>query len=206
MQEWYKCPKCNQDIIFGTNPCPNCKSSLAWSQQGPVLYLPPIGIPQQQTIQKQDVAAPVSEKSNIFNPTLNPKKTAIGCGILIIVALVIAVIIGTMPKSNTTSESSFIDLKSSVSFDGSQFTISNNDEFDWLNVKFELNSPAGLSGSGYKLTYPRIVAGQTYTVGAMQFTKEDGTRFNPFTTKPLTIVIICDTPNGKTGIGGGNWK
>ncbi len=47
MQQWYKCPMCSQEILYGVNPCPYCKCSLAWSQQGPVLYLPPTGDPQQ---------------------------------------------------------------------------------------------------------------------------------------------------------------
>lgn len=48
MQEWYKCPECDKDLLYGANPCAYCKCSLAWSQQGPVLYMPPIGALQQQ--------------------------------------------------------------------------------------------------------------------------------------------------------------
>lgn len=40
MQQWYKCPQCNQDIRCFANPCPNCECRLAWSQEGPS-YLPP---------------------------------------------------------------------------------------------------------------------------------------------------------------------
>jgi hypothetical protein len=42
MQQWYKCPNCNQDILYGTSPCPSCRCFLAWSQQGPTVYVPPI--------------------------------------------------------------------------------------------------------------------------------------------------------------------
>ncbi len=45
----------------------------------------------------------------------------------------------------------------------------------------------------------------TYTVGVMQFAKGDGTRFNPFTTKPQKFTIWCDTPRGN-GFWGGGWE
>lgn len=62
MQQWHKCPECGKDILYGTNPCPYCKCSLAWSQQGPILYLPPAAQPEpayqpqqpQQTPQYQE--------------------------------------------------------------------------------------------------------------------------------------------------------
>lgn len=48
MQEWYNCPKCDKDLLYGTNPCAYCKSLLAWSQQGPILYIPSIEESQQK--------------------------------------------------------------------------------------------------------------------------------------------------------------
>ena len=66
MQQWYKCPQCGADLIYGTNPCPKCKASLAWSQQGPVLYIPPIDIPQQQEIQSNN--AQQKKRLEIGNP------------------------------------------------------------------------------------------------------------------------------------------
>ncbi len=94
-----------------------------------------------------------------------------------------------------------IPLKAAIRFTGSQFVISNNDSFDWTNVKFELNSP-GLFSSGYILKARRIEAGNVYTVGAMQFAKDDGTRFNPITTKAKKLWISCDTPQGMRFYGG----
>lgn len=32
--QWYDCPKCSKEILYGTNPCPNCKCTLSWSHQG----------------------------------------------------------------------------------------------------------------------------------------------------------------------------
>lgn len=65
MEQWYKCPQCNENILYGTNPCPKCKSSLAWSQQGPIRYIPPIAASQQQVV--QPAASPQSPKK-----TTNP--------------------------------------------------------------------------------------------------------------------------------------
>jgi len=90
-------------------------------------------------------------------------------------------------------------LKAEIRFDGSQFIITNNDSFDWTDVKFKLNE--GIIKAGYRLNVDRIKAGNTYTVGALQFTKPDGTRFNPFTIKPQTMFIFCDE-----GDWNGEWK
>jgi micrococcal nuclease len=58
MEQWYKCPRCGKDVLYGTNPCPYCRCPLAWSRQGPVQYLPPAAQPEpvqqpQQTPQHQ---------------------------------------------------------------------------------------------------------------------------------------------------------
>ncbi len=112
----------------------------------------------------------------------------------------------TPPPStrSTQSQTSRVDLNAAIRFTGTQFVISNNDNFDWTNVKFELNSP-GLFSSGYILNAARIEAGNAYTVGAMQFAKDDGSRFNPITTKAQKLTIFCDTPKGK-GWYLGNWQ
>jgi len=48
MDRWYECPQCNENILYGTNPCPFCKYSLAWSQQGPIEYIEPSDVTQQR--------------------------------------------------------------------------------------------------------------------------------------------------------------
>ena len=115
-----------------------------------------------------------------------------------IVAVVVVIVLwawlsgnGDSPRTPAPAR----DLKASVVFNQRQFVISNKDSFDWTNVRLEINY--GLMSSGYQLKVPRIAAGQTYTVGAMQFAKSDGTRFNPRTTKAQKLFISCDTPNGK---------
>lgn len=102
------------------------------------------------------------------------------------------------PKPETTTPTT-IDLSASVIFTESQFVITNLDDFDWTNIKLDVNS--GIVKSGYVLKTQRMEGGEVYTVGAMQFAKGDGTRLNPFTTKVLNFTISCDTPRGH-----GFWK
>jgi len=96
-------------------------------------------------------------------------------------------------------ESSIIDLDARINYRDGQFTITNNDSFYWKDVKFELNDD-------YILKVSRIDAGGVYTVGSMQFTKKDGTKFNPFTHKPLEFFIWAKTPEGKSASYYGTWK
>jgi hypothetical protein len=48
MDQWYKCPRCSENILYGTNSCPLCKCPLAWSQQGPIEDIEPSDVTQQQ--------------------------------------------------------------------------------------------------------------------------------------------------------------
>lgn len=113
--------------------------------------------------------------------------------------IVIAVIVSLGPeeesKKSPKTSSTTIDLQAGVRFDGEQFIITNQDSFDWTEVKMEVNS--GLLAGGYILRENRLEAGHTYTVGALQFAKSDGTRLNPWKTKPQKFSIWCDVPRGK---------
>jgi hypothetical protein len=90
-------------------------------------------------------------------------------------------------------------LDASVSFSGTQFTITNKNSYDWNGVKLEING--GIVSRGYVLRMDRLAAGQTYKVGAAQFTKSDGERFNPLTHKVKQLLIFC-----KEGDFIGGWK
>jgi len=97
-----------------------------------------------------------------------------------------------------------IFLDASVSYNGTQFIIENNDDFDWLNVKMEVNGT--LLKSGFILRTERMEAGVLYTAGALQFAKNDGTKFNPFYYKPNNIDIYCQTPDGDDAFWSGSWE
>ena len=105
-------------------------------------------------------------------------------------------------KKNKKDPLQTVDLSAYANFTGEKFVIVNNDSFDWTNVKLEVNSET--LRSGYILNVGKMVAGETYTVGAMQFAKKDGTKLNPFIVKPLNFSIWCDTPDGK-GFWYGKW-
>lgn len=106
----------------------------------------------------------------------------------------------TNTPSNTPTTTT-IDLQASVNFTGTQFVITNNDSFAWTSVEMQINY--GVIADGFILTTTRVEAGTTYTVGAMQFAKADGTRFDPFTMKPQKFEIQADTPKGKGWYFGG---
>ncbi len=60
MQQWYKCPNCNGDLLWGANPCPYCKCPLNWRQKQPPLRQPPIETPQQQAGQPSTIVQPAA--------------------------------------------------------------------------------------------------------------------------------------------------
>lgn len=134
------------------------------------------------------------------------KNLAIGCLGLIFLIVVVMWICGVFEsekKSEVPSKPLYVDLNASVRFTGTQFVITNNDNFNWENVQLEINP--GLLKSGYKLNAGLMSAGYAYTVGALQFTKSNGTRFNSILIKAQSISIYCDTPKGK-GYYHGTWK
>jgi hypothetical protein len=134
-------------------------------------------------------------------PTAQQK--AIGCLVLIVFVVAVGYLLSGDGDSGGSSSSESVSLSASIRFTGTQFVIENGDDFDWTGVEFDLNG--GVFSSGYVLRADRIEAGQTYTVGALQFAKSDGTRFNPVTMKPVSFQITADTPQGR-GFYVGNWK
>lgn len=160
-----KCPKCGRDNASDATFCNGCGSAFA-------------------------SASPQAAKNLSQN-----KAGGVGC----IAFIVLAIIIGTCnswKKDNDASSPQKLDAKinASVRFTGTQFIITNNDSFDWTDVKMEING--GVFSGGYDLKHPVVKAGQTYTVGAMQFANSDGQRFNPIQMKAKKFSICGKTPNG----------
>ena len=110
---------------------------------------------------------------------------------LIILMAVVGIIVSDSETKTEISQTKTLDA--GIIFNGTQFIITNKDNYAWTSVKFMLNS--GIISGGYVLRYSRIEAKTTYTVGVLQFTKSDGTRFNPNTMKPQSIVILADQGN-----------
>lgn len=135
------------------------------------------------------------------------KNAGLGCLAIIGIVAIIWIIsnISGGKSSSSTSSSSVQDvtLKAAVRFTGNQFVLTNEDTFAWTDVKIEINS--GMLKSGFIYRADRIEAGKTYTVGALQFAKPDGTRLNPFSVKPQNVTITASTPRG-SGFFYGGWK
>lgn len=90
-------------------------------------------------------------------------------------------------------------LKANVRFTGTQFIISNLDDTDCVNATMEINK--GLLSGGYVLDGYTLKAGQTYTVGALQFAKDEN-RFDPFEIKPKEFYFYC---GGSNALDGASW-
>lgn len=99
-------------------------------------------------------------------------------------------------KPITPTDSKY-DLKVSVKFTGTQFVISNLDDSDCVDAKLEING--GVFKGGYILEGYTLKAGNKYEVGALQFAKSNGERFNPYDTKPMNFFIDCR--NGASWLG-----
>lgn len=134
------------------------------------------------------------------------KKSSLGMGCLgfIILVIIVYFVMFSGNDGENEKETSYIKLNASVRFIGTQFIIENDDNFDWLNVKMEVNG--SLFKSGFILETNRMEAGESYTVGALQFAKKDGTRFNPVAYKPQKFDISCDTPKGENAFWTGSWE
>lgn len=134
-----------------------------------------------------------------------PIKMNFKSGCLVVIGLIVAawLMVSLFTKGENGPAQSDLKLQASVKFTGTTFTIQNKDSFDWTNVSLEINSKGFTTG--YTLKVGRIEAGKIYEVGATQFAKSDGEKFNPFTHKPLSFTIISNMTNG-TGYYFGSWE
>jgi hypothetical protein len=121
----------------------------------------------------------------------------VGLVAVLLVVIVIAVV------ATCRSPSRSMGLNAQVVFDGTQFIISNKNDFDWTNVKVEVNG--GVVFPGFSYSIPEIAAETTYTVFANRFFKPDGLQFDPTTTKIQRFTIACDTPN-EPGSWSSTWR
>ena len=105
---------------------------------------------------------------------------------------------------DNTGRTSTVKLNAKVVYPGERFIISNNDSFDWKNVRLEIISET--AEDRFSLNVPNILAGETYTAAAAEFLKDDGIRFNPYIMKPKKFWILCDTPTKENGSYLAGWK
>lgn len=100
---------------------------------------------------------------------------------------------GTLPPDPGDAVQTGGKLFSNVTFTGTQFVIFNADTL--TNITMRVNS--SLFDHGYWLKSASMEGGTTYSVGVMQFAKDDGTKLDPNVIKPRTFTIQADTPEGK---------
>lgn len=178
-----KCPFCGQEIDAEATKCFFCGASL-----------------DEESIEKRIEQLHYQEDVRLARKVRSP---------VVLEVLVVGILLGIILFHGTPggkhssllegpSRSSTISLNAEVTFAGSLFVISNNDPFDWENVKLEVVS-AG-SGEPFCLTVLEpIRAGGTYTAKAATFCRKDGTRFNPLSMKLHRFWIRCDTPERENG-------
>lgn len=186
-----KCKECGHAVSTTAAACPNCGAppSDPETTDGKVLS------PEKE-----------SGKKKSFDLNHLTLKSG-GVVLLVFIGLVVLVIIMLDSQSSDKGDrkASIANLKAEVSFTGAKFVIINNDASDWTNVKMEING--GLVRGGYTLEHPIMKAGQTYTVGVMQFAKSDGMRFNPNTMKVNKFNIYSRDYRGiAKGLWAGGWK
>lgn len=128
-----------------------------------------------------------------------------GIGCLAIVLLFVgwcSYLAKTQPASPATS-SSIADLNAGVGFTGAQFTVTNKGDAPWTDVKCEING--GFLSGGFEYRFATLGPHDSATIGALQFAKSDGTRFNPLQLKAQKFVITAKV-NGQDGIYVGGWE
>lgn len=183
-----KCPFCGQEIDAAAKRCFFCGAEL----NGESIHK------RLEQLHVQDIQA----ARKIHKPLL----------IKVIVIVIFAGVVffyGTssrkhMSDFDTTDQSSTVKLNAKVAFSGARFVVSNNDSFDWKNVKMEIVSDS--IQERFSLSVSAILSGEAYTAEATKFISSDGIHFNPDKVKSGNFRILCDTPNRGSGSYLTDWK
>ena len=183
-----KCPFCGQEIDAAATRCFFCGAEL--NEESVHKRLEQLHI--------QDIKA----ARRIHKPLL----------IKVIVILILAGVVffyGTSSKKRTSGidisgRTSNVKLSAKIAFSGARFIISNNDSFDWKNVKLEI-IPESMEDR-FSLSVPIILSGDRYSVDTTKFLNNNGIHFNPDKIKPQEFRIKCDTPTRAIGSYQTNWK
>jgi len=96
--------------------------------------------------------------------------------ILIVVALLLMV--SCAPAENT------VQLTATVKYNSNTLYLTNDDNFSWSDVRLYLN------GFDYQLGVDKIGAGETFNTPIKEFVTGKGERFNPVSTKIMTVYIV----------------
>jgi hypothetical protein len=177
-----KCPFCGQEIDAEAAKCFFCGAKL-----------------DEESVERR------LEQLHLQEDRRSARKVHIPVALGVVVAVILTYLVlfhgapakKPSPAVHRPPESPTVHLNAKVTFAGARFVISNNDSFDWENVKLEITSAA--LGEPFGLNVPRIPAGETHTVDAAEFCSKDGTPFNSFSMKLRRFRIRCDTPDRQSG-------
>ncbi len=115
-------------------------------------------------------------------------------GIVILVISIASQGNGSQNKSSTKESGSQDTFAAYVNFKDGQFIISNLDKHICQNARMKVNGDYTLEGYNLDSALDSVAKNgeaPVYKVGSAQFTKGDGTRFNPFAIKPKNFSIEC---------------
>ncbi|MFH1719008.1 MAG: hypothetical protein ABIF19_16765 [Planctomycetota bacterium] len=174
-----KCPFCGEEIDAGATRCFFCSAALDYDSVEKRL----------EQLQRQESVRRV--------------RSPVALEVVVLTILVSVVLFQAIPgarrshRIEVAPQETTVRLNANVTIAGTRCAVSNNDSFDWENVRLEIIS-ATLDNS-FRLRVPKIPAGQTYTANLAEFATESGVRFDPLTAKPRRFWIRCDTPDRQRG-------
>jgi hypothetical protein len=90
-----------------------------------------------------------------------------------------------------------LDVNPSIKFTGTQFIITNINDFDWENITFSINKEE--LSSGYNYSYGNLAQNETLTVDAREFSSFEGMRFDTLTMKLIRFSIDVHNSSGQSG-------
>jgi len=91
------------------------------------------------------------------------------------------------------------DLNISLSKSQNQLVITNDDTFSYRDCIITINND-------YQFKINVFAPSKTYNIVLTEFVKKDGTRFNPFTTKVLSVTVFVTLENEETGFYSGTFQ